>query len=685
MNKSSVFQQVIVCILVTILVTLVVFYGYRPVSYDLDIGSVSNRDIYAHRSFVDTYQTEYEAALAKNSVSSIFIRSEELSQQSIDNVNLFFNIIAEARTQRLNEYGLPAENWESSVVSMNTLLRQEFTTCPDEACIDTFLNMSSSAFNLIHDRAVSMTELIVMDNLNTDSLSQAIDSKMELFAENYSEFSIYSDALRTVLTSLLTPNSVFDRDATDEAANNAYISVINNPIVVDKGTKIISSGDVVTEHMYQNLVDLELIRSDTFDILILVRIAVYTIILACLMVIYLRRNGFDRFPDMRIFYMIVISFLIPIVASVYAKELSNMMVLTLFFTTICSTYLGSRDGIILSSVEMLMVWPLYSFDSEFVLVNIVGIIVCATIAGRVNRAYNSAWLMIIPSLMCVLSVGCYNAIFAAPITSYIESGVWAGVSAILSIILAVGVMPIIELFSNVVSPVKLIELSQPSNPLLRRLFLEAPGTYTHSMMVSSLADAAADSVGADALFCRVASYFHDIGKLENPIYFTENQSDGYNPHNDLPTMESVSVITAHTTDGVKLARKHHLPESFIKVIEEHHGTTYPGYFYSKAIKEAAENNMPEPQVEDFMYKGNIPSTKESAIIMIADTCEAAIRSNKLTDSSEIEKLVRKLIKAKIDQDQLNNSGLSFDDIEKIITAFKRVYSGMNHERIQYPA
>ncbi|MCQ2515960.1 MAG: HDIG domain-containing protein [Saccharofermentans sp.] len=685
MNKSSVFQQIIVCILTTILVTLIVFYGYRPVSYDLDIGSVSNRDIFAQRSFIDTYQTEYEAALAKNSVSSIFIRSEDLSQHSIDNVNLFFNIIAEARNQHLDEFGLPVDNWGNIVSTMTVLLRQEFSNCPSDSSIDTFLNMSSSAFSLIHDRAVSMTELIVMDNLNTDSLSQAIDSKMELFDENYSEFSIYSDSLRDVLTCLLMPNSIFDRTATDEAAENAYLSVINNPIVVDKGTKIISSGDVITEHMYQNLVDLELVRSDTFDILILVRIAFYMVILSSLLVIYLKRSGINRFFDMRILYMLVVVFIIPIVASVYAKELSNMMILTLFFTTICSTYLGSRDGIILSSIEMLMMWPLYSFDSEFILVNIVGIIFCATTASKVNKSYNSAWLIIIPSIMSVATVACYNAIFSAPLASYIESGVWTGVSAILSIILAVGMMPIVELFSKVVSPVKLIELSQPSNPLLRRLFLEAPGTYTHSMMVSSLADAAADSVGADALFCRVASYFHDIGKLENPVYFTENQSDGYNPHNDLPTMDSVSIITAHTNDGVKLARKHHLPESFIKVIEEHHGTTYPGYFYSKAIKEANENNLPEPKVEDFMYKGNVPSTKESAIIMIADTCEAAIRSNKLTDSAEIEKLVRKLIKAKIDQDQLNNSGLSFDDIEKIITAFKRVYSGMNHERIQYPA
>ena len=245
-------------------------------------------------------------------------------------------------------------------------------------------------------------------------------------------------------------------------------------------------------------------------------------------------------------------------------------------------------------------------------------------------------------------------------------------------------MPIVELFSKVVSPVKLIELSQPGNPLLKRLFLEAPGTYSHSMMVASLADAAADAIGADSLFCRVASYFHDIGKLENPNFFTENQADGYNPHNDLPVMESVSIITSHTKDGVKLARKYHLPESFVRVIEEHHGTTYPGYFYYKACKEAEEKGLPAPDVNMFKYEGRIPSSKESAVVMISDTAEAAIRSNKLTDADEIEKLVRRLIKDKIDQDQLINSGLSFDDLEKIVIAFKRVYAGTLHERIQYP-
>ena len=587
MNKSS-FQQIFVTILSMVIIILLVFYGYRPVSYDLSVGSVSNRDIYAQRSFVDTYQTEYEAVLARNSVSPIFIRSEDLSSQSVTNVELFFSIVREARYHRFNMYGVLADDWDNTYAQMKLQLQSEFTSIPDDQTLDVFVTMSSSTFNFIEDKSVSMAEIIMMDNVNSDTLNIQIDSSIDGFIENYSEFASYSEAVRTILKCLLTPNSVFDVDATDEAAANAYLVAMNAPITVDKGTKIVSSGDVVTEHIYQNLVDLELVRSDTTDLLIFARIAAYITILSLITVVYFVRKETDTFPDMRIFYMIVITFIIPILASVYLAEFSAMIIVTLFFTTIVATYLGTRDGIILSFIETLMVWPLYNFDAEFVYVSAVGIVVTGAIAGRKNRSYNSASLIIVPSLACVLSVISYNSIFSATLQNFIESGVWTGVSVLLSIILAIGVMPIVELFSKVVSPVKLIELSQPGNPLLKRLFLEAPGTYSHSMMVASLADAAADAIGADSLFCRVASYFHDIGKLENPNFFTENQADGYNPHNDLPVMESVSIITSHTKDGVKLA--------------------------------------------------------ESAVVMISDTCEAAIRSNKLTDVDEIEKLIRSLLR-----------------------------------------
>lgn len=667
-----------------VIIILLVFYGYRPISYNLSVGSVSNVDIYAQRSFIDTYQTEYEAVIARNSVSPIFIRSEELSAQNETNVELFFQILQEARYQRLDMYGTPSEDWDQTVAHMRAQLASEFNNIPDDHTLDVFLSMSSSTFNLLQDKAISITEIIMMDNINTDTLSQAIDQRIEVFSENYSEYRAYTDSLQIVLEDLLTPNSVFDSAATDEAAENAYLTAINAPITVDKGTKIVSSGDVVTEHMYQSLVDLELVRNSSTDLLMFVRIAAYIVILTIAGFVCIARRDRNLFPDMRVFYMIIVTFIIPIFASVYLSRFSVLIIVSLFFTVIVSTYLGRRDGIILSLIETLMMWPLYNFDSEFIFVSFVGVIVAGSIAGRKNRSYNSASLIIIPSIACVLSGASYNAIFVASLQSYIEASVWTGVSAILSIILAIGVMPIVELISKVVSPVKLIELSQPGNPLLKRLFLEAPGTYSHSMMVASLADAAADAVGADSLFCRVASYFHDIGKLENPNFFTENQADGYNPHNDLPVLDSVKIITAHTKDGVKLARRHHLPESFVRIIEEHHGTTYPGYFYFKACKEAEAAGLPPPDVDDFRYDGRIPSSKESAIVMISDTAEAAIRSTKLTDIEEIEKLVRKLIKDKIDQDQLTDSGLSFDDLEKIVNSFKQVYAGTLHERIAYP-
>ncbi|MBP5180124.1 MAG: HDIG domain-containing protein [Clostridiales bacterium] len=685
MNKASTFQKVVVSILSVVLIVLIVFYGYRPTSYDLAVGSVSNRDIYAQRSFIDTYQTEYEAVLAKNSVSPIFIRSDEISAQSINNVELFYTIVKEARNNRLDNFGMPADDWDQTVRNMHAQIEQEFTSIPDDATFDALLSMSSSAFNLLWDKSVSIAEIIMMDNVNTDTLNSAIDFRVSQFEENYTEFSSYSEAMADVLSSVMTPNSVFDSDATQEAGENAYITIMNSPITVDKGTKLISAGEVVTEHMYQNLVDLELVRSDSSDILILARITAYIVILAIVLSVYYKRRASRTVTDMRIFYALVITYIIPIVASVYLSEFSALMIVSLFFTTIASTYLGTREGIVLSLIEAVMMWPLYSFDSEYIFVSLIGIIITATIAGRVNRSYNSASLIIMPSLGCLFAVVIYNAIFSEPLSGYIETVVWTGVSALLSIILAIGIMPIVELFSRVVSPVKLLELSQPGNPLLKRLFMEAPGTYSHSMMVSSLADAAADAVGADALFCRVASYFHDIGKLENPVFFTENQTEGFNPHDGLTVMDSVNIITAHTLDGVKLAHKYHLPDSFIEVIEEHHGTTYPGYFYHMACVDAEAQGLPAPDVEEFKYKGRIPSSKESAIIMIADTCEAAIRSNKLTDATEIENLIRKLIKGKIDQDQLNNSGLSFDDIEKIIVAIKRVYAGSLHERIQYPS
>ncbi len=678
------FQQIMIMVLTTLIIVLIVFYGYRPVSYNLSVGSVCGTDIFAPRSFVDTYQTEYNALIAKNTVNAIYIRSESQSDENIEKVSNFFTLVRQTRELRIGPDGLPVEDFDDEYNSLKDNLESVVGVVPSDNDLHTFMSMSSPAFDLIEDRSVSITEIIMMDKVNVDSLSGAIDTQVNDFAENNPSYASYASSIENILNLLLTPNSVYDADATAQAAENAYLTAQQDPVIVDKGTKIINSGDVITDHTYQNLVDLELIRSDSFDAIILSRIAIYEIAIAFVMMIYIVTVHKNDFNDMRLTYALVVTFIIPIAASVYLADMSTLIIATLFFTTICATYMGISAGIIISLAEMLMMWPLYNFDSEFILVSVIGIITCATWTGNKKHAYISASQIILPSLFSLMAAFCYNWLLGATQSVFIESLVWTGVSAAFSIIIAIGLMPIYDLVSNAVSPVKLIELSQPGHALLRNLFIEASGTYHHSMMVANLADAAAESINADSLLCKVAAYYHDIGKLENPKYFTENQAEGVNPHDDISIEESVAILTKHPEDGVKLAHKYRLPDPIVKIIDEHHGTTYPAYFYNKAVKMAEEAGVEPPDVNKFRYRGHIPSSRESAIVMIADTCEAAIRSMKLEDLDSIEACIRKLIKGKIDQDQLINSGLSFDDIEKIIEAFKQVYAGVFHERIQYP-
>ncbi|MCY3974784.1 MAG: HDIG domain-containing protein [Simkaniaceae bacterium] len=250
-------------------------------------------------------------------------------------------------------------------------------------------------------------------------------------------------------------------------------------------------------------------------------------------------------------------------------------------------------------------------------------------------------------------------------------------------ILIVGLLPLLESTFDVMTDITLMEYMDPNNELLRRLSVEAPGTYQHCLVVGSIAEAAAQAIGANGLFCRVATLYHDIGKLSNPHYFTENQMGGFDIHQLLTPAESTQVIIAHVTDGETLARKSGLPESFINVIKEHHGTTPVYYFYRKQIEqsEGAEADVDENR---FRYPGPKPRAKESAIIMMADTVEAASRS--ITDPSEhsIAELVEKLIGEKQTDRQFDHCDLTFKEFEIVKKTIVKNLSVARHLRIKYP-
>lgn len=254
---------------------------------------------------------------------------------------------------------------------------------------------------------------------------------------------------------------------------------------------------------------------------------------------------------------------------------------------------------------------------------------------------------------------------------------------ILTSILVIGLLPLLESIFHVMTDITLMEYMDPNNELLRRLSVEAPGTYQHSLVVGTLAEAAAQAIGANGLFCRVSTQYHDIGKLFNPHYFTENQLGGFNIHQLLTPAESSQVIIAHVSEGEALARKYKLPQSFIDIIKEHHGTTLVYYFYCKQVEQAG-GDVDAVDEKLFRYPGPKPRSKESAIIMIADTVEAASRS--LEDSSEdsLTRLVDSLVLDKNEEAQFDECQLTFEELGLVKRAIVKTLSVARHLRVRYP-
>jgi putative nucleotidyltransferase with HDIG domain len=260
---------------------------------------------------------------------------------------------------------------------------------------------------------------------------------------------------------------------------------------------------------------------------------------------------------------------------------------------------------------------------------------------------------------------------------------WSGMMGFAYIgVLANAFLPLIEYGFDVTTHMTLLEISSQNQPLIRRLIMEAPGTYHHSLVVGNLAEVAAEAIGADWLLARVGAYYHDIGKLEKPLYFTENMTNMPDRHENLSPAMSTLIITAHTKDGVQIARNYGLPKNIIDFIEGHHGNSTVDFFYQQALARAGEDAKPSP--EEFRYPGPRPRRKEVGVVLLADAAEAATRSLSEPTPSRIENLVRDVIAKRLVDGQLDNCPMTLDDLRKVRESFVRVLTGMYHSRVRYP-
>lgn len=259
-------------------------------------------------------------------------------------------------------------------------------------------------------------------------------------------------------------------------------------------------------------------------------------------------------------------------------------------------------------------------------------------------------------------------------------GAWGAAGGLISAIVAMGVLPFLESGFRMTTVVRLYELSNPNQKLLKDLMTNAPGTYNHSIVVGNLVEAAAEAIEANPILARVAAYYHDIGKMKRPFFFIENQLN-FNEHDKINPSLSRLIITAHVKEGVELAKENNLPDEIVEIIEQHHGTTIVSYFYQRAQEQIAKAKV---TADDYRYQGIKPRSAEAALVMLADSVEAAARTMEKPSLKKLEQLVRLIVHEKLEDGQLDDSALTMAHLEKISKAFVQVLSGVYHFRIEYP-
>ncbi|WP_120181166.1 HD family phosphohydrolase [Pelobium manganitolerans] len=502
------------------------------------------------------------------------------------------------------------------------------------------------------------------------------------------EKNIHSDLLLDVLKDHISPNVIYNEALTERIEKQAIENVSATRGMVQKGELIVSQGSTVTEDIYQKLESLrrtyeESITTPSDRKLTLAGQFLLVGMAVCLLMVFLYLFRRDIFQDNRQISLILLIVTGMLVSLSWAI---NLRLPSLYYIPYCIVPIIIRilfDTRLAMNIHLLVVLIASFFlpnSFEFAFLQITaGMVAIYSIKNLVRREQFliSALLILTNYFVAYLGI------------SLIREGTLDAIDwpkflpFIFSVLLSLLAYPLIYLFEKlfgITSDITLIELTNTNTPLLRELAFKAPGTFQHSLQVANLAESAIFKIGGNALLVRAGALYHDIGKMDNPQFFIENQNKGLNPHDKLPYEESAQIIIRHVLNGVEMARRNNLPEVIIDFLRTHHGNTRVDYFYQSFLK-----NFPEKIVDEntFRYPGPIPFTKETAVLMLADSVEAASRSLKEPDAESISNLVERIIDYKLEQNQLNDSNITLKEIETIKLIFKTMLMGIYHVRVDY--
>jgi hypothetical protein len=488
---------------------------------------------------------------------------------------------------------------------------------------------------------------------------------------------------------MIRPNSFVNQERTDELREKARKAVPLQYVTLARGETIIRAGDVALPEDVEALSQLGLLER-AWDRWTVVRAIAMTVIVLLVVIGAVRRlrpRTLSNYQELAVLvvasaiWMLAAKFLI--VPHDWIPYLYPLAAFALLITAL----IDLRVAIIFTLGIALLVHYQGHNNPTLITYMCVGSMIGSLALGRPERLSAFLWAGLAVALSNLLAYIAHRSAFLEFDVSLFSPQAWQVylvmlLNGVLSASIALLGYYLFGNLFNITTSLQLTELSRPTHPLLRQLLLKAPGTYHHTIVVSNLSERAAAAIGADGFLARVGAYYHDIGKTVRPYFFTENIADGSSPHDKLDPLTSAQIIISHVSDGVDLAQKYRLPLRLQDFIREHHGKTLTQYFYTQAQRNA---NQSEAIVEaNFRYPGPRPRSKETAVVFLADTCEAAVRAIRPATREDLERLVRKLIDERVNEGELNECNLTFRDLQTIRDVFLQVLQGVHHPRIVYP-
>ena len=613
-----------------------------------------------------TYRDDLEKeTIIENMIKDVkkeYIYSEDEKEKSINNFEIFFSEIKAIKEKKISQMDLT--KWQKPQGEGNSITQNT---------VDELLSLSSMTLNYL-------------ESTSKDFLNKAYDSgiyreKGDIFFGNRSledELKKFPKIQQEILWIFMAPNYSYDDDRTRSSLNQKILQIEDQYTTIQAGDVVARTGDTLDERKIKALEALG-IFSMKRGIFYFVANICYLLLVSSVFYIMcfsmFKEEILNKKKYRSIFLILIAYFLL------YRFLGENFLYLIPADTALFLIILITKSKFSLAFVPAVLIFalPMTDYNVIYFVVYAVsiplGYYLLWNVSTRTSIISAGIKLGILRFVLYIL-ISLFNmrgtTLDAGEMAQIIFSGLASGT-------LTVAFLPYFEKTFNILTVFQLLELGDLSHPLLQKLSLEAPGTFNHSMMVATLAEKAATAIGADPVFSRVASYYHDIGKTKRPKFFVENQEGGPNPHSEVTPTMSKMIITSHTKDGVEMGRQYRIPQEIRNIMVEHHGTTFLAYFYN-----LAKSKDPNVEEDDYRYSGPKPRTKESAIIMLADSIEAAVRSITEKTPKNIENTIRNIITTKIDDNQLQDSPLTFKEIEMIIQSFLSSLVGIHHARLKYP-